>query len=131
MKIAQALDAKGCRLVIAGLESIESKRESPDETLRIERAWARVYGLKERISGMIAWKTLDPVKLTHRKYLMRLTPQIDRHAQLRLDLARRAYKLENGHPPAGLDVLVPTYLKSLPQVQPASTNAASGPRLNR
>jgi hypothetical protein len=131
MRIVPALTAKECRAAIATLESIEDARESPDETLRIERAFARSEGMKQRISSMISWKTLDPVKQWHRKYLVRLQGEIARQSQLRVDLARRAYELENGNFPADLQVLVPTYLKALPQIQRPSTNATSGPRLNR
>ncbi len=130
-KIVPALNAKECRAVIATLESIENKRESPDESLRIERTWWRSEGMQQRIKNMIAWKSVDPVKRWHRGYLVRLQGEIARQAQLRVDLARRAYELEHGNPPADLHVLVPTYLKSLPQIQPPSTNASSGPRLKR
>ncbi len=131
IKIVPALTAKECRLAIATLESIEDKRESPDETLRIERAWCRSEGLQQRINSMITLKSLDPVKQYYKRYLVRLNGEIARQSQLRIDLAKRAYELENGNPPVGLHVLVPTYLKSLPQLQPSSTNASSGPRLNR
>ncbi len=130
-KIASALNAKECRAAIATLESIENKRESPDETLRIERTFARSEGMKQRISSMINTKSLDPVKQWYRKYLVRLQGEIDRQSQLRVDLARRAYELEHGNPPADLHVLMPTYLKALPQLQPSTTNASSGPRLKR
>jgi hypothetical protein len=130
-KIVPALNAKECRAAIAPLESIENKRELTEETLRIERAFARTEGMKQRISSMINWKSLDPVKQWHRKYLVRLQGEIARQSQLRVDLARRAYELENGKPPADLHVLVPAYLKSLPQVQPSFTNASSGPLQNR
>ena len=126
-KIVSALDAPECRFAIASLESIENKRESPDETLRIETAWARFRGTKERISRMINSRSLDPVKLAHRRYLIRLNAEIARQAQLRIDLARRAYELENGKPPASLDVLVPTYLKALPQSQISATNLSAPP----
>jgi len=130
-RILPALDASACRLAIETLESIENKRESPDETLRIERALSRIEGMQLRIKNMIAWKSLDPVKQWHASYLVRLQGEIARQSQLRIDLARRAYELENGKPPAGLHDLATTYLKSLPQLQPASTNASSGPRLKR
>ena len=87
--------------------------------------------MRERISSMFTQKSLDPVKNWHGKYLVRLQGEIARQAQLRIDLARRAYELENGKPPADLHVLVPAYLKSLPQVQTLSTNASSGSRPNR
>jgi len=130
-KIVPALNAKECRAAIATLESIENKRESPGETLRIERAFARSEGMKPRISSMITHKSLDPLKKFHETYLLPLNGEIARQAQLRVDLARRAYELENANPPADLHVLVPTYLKALPQLQPPSTNASSGPRLKR
>ena len=127
-KIVTALDARECRLAIASLESIENKRESPDETLRIERKWGRSEGMKQRINSMITQKSLDPSKKYHERYLVRLNGEIARQAQLRIDLARRAYELENGRPPAGLELLVPTYLKSLPEHPSASTNLLSRPR---
>jgi hypothetical protein len=130
-RIVPALDARACRLAIETLESMENKRESPDETLRIERQWFRIYGMKERISTMMSQKSLDPVKKGQEDYLAILNREIARQAQLRIDLARRAYELENGKPPAGLHVLVPAYLKSLPRVQPLSTNTSSGSRPNR
>src|SRR6266498_3881941 len=57
-KIAPALNATECRAAIATLESNENKRESPEETLRIERAWAQSEGMKQRISSMINSKSL-------------------------------------------------------------------------
>lgn len=130
-KIVSSLNARECRLVIATLESIESKRESPDEPLRIERAWVQAGGLKHRIYNIFYSKSLDPVQQSHRKYQVLLQAEIARQSQLRIDLAKRAYELENGHPPVGLNVLVPAYLKTLPQIQPPSANASSASRLNR
>ena len=130
-KIVPALTAKECRAAIATLESIENKRESPDETLRIERAWCRSEGMQQRINSMINHKSLDPEKQWHRRYLARLQGEIARQSQLRISLATRSYELENGNPPADLHVLVPTYLKALPQLQPPSTDESSGPRLKR
>ncbi len=42
--------------------------------------------------------------------------------QLIIDLAARAYELENGHRPASLTELVPDYLKAVPKNPVSGTN---------
>jgi hypothetical protein len=55
------------------------------------------------------------VLLDHKTYLPKLQAQIGRQSQILIDLATRAYQLENGRPPANLNDLVPAYLKAIPQ----------------
>ena len=47
--------------------------------------------------------------------------------QLTVDLAARAYELENGHPPANIADLVPDYIKAVPQDPVTGTNLVYSP----
>jgi hypothetical protein len=123
--IVAGLNAQECRAVIARLESIESQRESSKETLRIEQTWSRQsFGLGRRIGAMMAAKSLNPAASVYKSYLSRLQMEIVRQAELRVELATRAYELEQGKPPARASDLVPAYLKTLP-VFPATNSSGS------
>ncbi len=114
--LVPALEAQECRAVIGQLESIAAKRESSDDTLRLERAWSRrVANLKDRIVWRITSRSFDPTKqIFDTSYLPRLQAEIARQSGLLLDLATRAYTLEKGKPPSGTNELMPAYLKALP-----------------
>ena len=122
---ARNLDAKQCREVVSALETAESGRESAKTMLEREHVWARrTGGLKGQLARLVMFKTLQQVE---QKWASRVEAQQTRTRVLLVQLATRAYELENGERPKSLAVLVPVYLKTIPQDPLTGTNMAYHP----
>jgi hypothetical protein len=124
-KLVPTLDAKQCREVVAALEVIESKRETPAAVLEQEKDWARrTYGLKGEVTRLVTFRTIRQVE---QSYVSRATRQQARTNRSLIDLAVRAFELEKGQRPATLAELVPAYLKAIPQDLQTGTNMVYQP----
>ena len=124
-KLVPGLGLAHCKALIAELESIEAKREPLAEALRIEQAWSRnAGGPWDGVAWKLRSRSLNPTKkLFDTDYVPKLQAETARQSQILIDLAKRAFELEKGHPPPTLDELVPAYLKSLPRRAAGSTNS--------
>jgi hypothetical protein len=83
-----------------------------------ERAWVRrAYpGIKYKWSELVVSSSLKKgIQKAEQKFIN----QQSKTRQLLVDLAARAYQLENGHRPASVADLAPDYLKAVPK-DPAS-----------
>jgi hypothetical protein len=110
--LVKDLDIKQCGAVIEGLEAIQKRRESADDTLRLEKEYfRRVGGWRDKLIGLVQSQLLKPAK----DNLIKKAQDRERQTHLLLlDTAVRAYRLEKGEAPKSLAELVPQYLKAIP-----------------
>jgi len=113
-KLSHDLDAQNCRKMIIAIENIETKSERPAEIFEREAAFFHQGALGQRILIMLTFRSFNPGKAAQQKFLSKFNAEQKRRRQLALDLASRAYALENGKPPNNVEVLVPSYLKAIP-----------------
>jgi len=126
-KLVDQLDAKSCRETAATLETLDAQRQTWKEVMQQERVWSRrAYpGVKYRWTELVMSSSLKKAyQAGERKFNKR---QIITR-QLLVDLAARAYELENGHRPASLADLAPDYLKAVPKDPLTGTNLVYSPR---
>jgi len=125
-KLVDQLDAKTCRETTATLETLDAQRQTWNEVMQQERAWSRrAYpGIKYRWSELVMSSSLKKaLQGGERKF----KKQQLMTRQLLVDLAARAYELENGRRPTSLTDLVPDYLKAVPQDPVSGTNLVYTP----
>jgi hypothetical protein len=115
------LDAKSCRETAATLEALDSQRQTRNEFMQQENDWSRrtFTGIGNEIVRLMTRKSLLPAQASAER---KLKQQQMRTRQLIIDLAARAYELDNGKPPAKLADLTPDYLKAIPQDPLTGTN---------
>ena len=116
--LVQNVDARTCRDVAQGLETMEAKREPWESTLGVERLYFRnVANMRENLLGtvqrMIRWcqSWWRPVQDPRQK-LERVQGW---ERRLTLQLAVRAYELEHEKAPERTADLAPAYLKAVPK----------------
>jgi len=118
-KLSQTLDAKQCRQTIQQLEIVEANEEPPQEVFQKEAALTHHAPLSQRLAALVAFKSIQS---NQQKYQQKISAAEKRRRLLLLDLATRAYQLENGLRPPTVSALVPAYLKSIPQDPATGTN---------
>lgn len=119
-KLVLNLNAKECREAGQILETIDAKSETVEEVLQQERKWARqAFTWRERIAGLLGFKSIQ----ASRQSFVKRTQAVEKQRRtLLLDLAARAYELENSERPKSFADLVPSYLKAIPQDPLTGTN---------
>lgn len=125
-RLTDHLSSKECRDTIQQLEKLEANSESAEEILKNEKNWVRrTFGWRERMwTRFVAGKSdrrneqLAVGKIKKRERATRI---------LMLDLAARAYELENGERPKTINDLVPNYLKTIPLDPFSKTNLTFQP----
>ena len=125
--IAGPLDAATCRETAATLEKLDAQRQTWAEVMQQEHAWSvRTFNsLAEKVSRQL---TARATEKAFEKPAQNFTAQQSKTRELMVQLAARAYALENGHPPANIAALVPIYLHAVPQDPLTGTNAIYSPR---
>lgn len=124
-RLIRELGTNECRDAIQQLEMLEANSESPEETLKNEKSWARrTFGWRGTYVGLITWKSIRQIeqsavgKMKTRERATRV---------LMLDLAARAYELEKGGRPKTIADLVPDYLETIPLDPFTGTNIVYQP----
>ena len=111
--IVTNLDAPSCRSAAATLETLAAGRQTWAATVQQEEAsLRRTYGWR--------WDWLKLIHYwTRQDNLQQAADRLKGFDQLEdrllIELASRAYELENGKPPASAADLVPEYLKAIPK----------------
>jgi hypothetical protein len=125
-KIVGRLDAKSCREAAATLEALDAQRQSWANILQQEHAWSqRAFpGIKYRWGELVMSSSS---KKAEQQAGQKFNGQEKKTRQLLVDLAARAYELENGHRPTSVADLVPVYLKAVPQDPLNDTNLVLTP----
>lgn len=126
-KIIGKLNAKSCRETAATLETLDSQKQTWNEIMQQENDWShRTFrGIRDE------WGRLSKRKSLEKMYLeaeQKFDQQQMKTRQLMIDLAARAYKLDNGKSPASVSNLVPDYLKAIPQNPFTETNMVYLPK---
>jgi hypothetical protein len=120
-KLVPQLDAQTCRETAAALETLDSQRQTLDEVMQQEHDWARRThpGIRHEIERMMERNSLNKIyKASERRF----TTQQTATRQLIIDLAARAYELDNGRLPASVNDLAPKYIKTIPEDPLTGTN---------
>jgi len=125
-KLVDHLDAKTCHETAATLETLDAQRQTWNEVVQQGSAWERrAYpGIKYRWTELV--RSLSSKK-SHQAAERKFNKQQLMTRQLLVDLAARAYQLENGHRPASVADLVPDYLKVVPKDPVSGTNLVLTP----
>jgi hypothetical protein len=112
-KLASQLDAQTCRDAAATLERVDAEKPSWDGVMKQENDWIRrTFGMRSIVVEFIFHQQMKRNGArTQKNYL---AEQL-RLRRLELDLASRAYELEQGHHPASSADVVPEYLKAVPK----------------
>jgi len=125
-RLLPQLKANSCRETAATLETLDSQRQTWDQVMQQERDWSRrtFRGTRYELARLMTRKSLDKAIA---KAEQRFKEQQSKTRRLTIDLAARAYELDKGRPPANLAVLVPDYLKNVPQDPLTGTNMVYSP----
>ena len=125
-KLTDQLDAKTCRETAATLETLDAQRQTRTEVMQQERAWSRrAYpGIKYKWVKLVMSSSLNKA---YRAGERKFNKQQLMTRQLLVDLAARAFELENGHRPASVTNLAPDYLKAIPKDPVSGTNLVLTP----
>ncbi len=110
------LDVPPCRGAIKALESLEAKRASTNDTLRVEKEWSwKANGLVNYIRFWVADPKLDAITEARESLVKQDSTRQRQAGILLIDLAARAFELEKGRRPQSAKELVPDYLKAVPK----------------
>ncbi len=125
-KFVDQLGAKSCRESAAALETLDAQSQTWSEVMQQERDWSRRShpGLRNELVRLMSRNSLNKA---FQRGEDRFNKQQMKMRQLTVDLAARAFKLDNGHPPASIADLVPDYLKAVPQDPATGTNMVYTP----
>ena len=125
-KLVDQLDAKTCRETAATLETLDAQGQTWNEVMQQERAWSRrTYpDIRYRMAELVMSSSL---KKALQKAGQKFNGQEKKTRQLMVDLAARAYELENGHRTASVADLAPDYLKAIPKDPFTGTNMVLTP----
>ncbi len=120
-KLSNSLDAETCKMATRRIEDIDAQRQTWKDVLQQEHYWAsRTFPVWQRVMATIA--TFRSTQLLERRAGQKYEAAANNSRRLMIDLAARAYTLENGHPPAKTTDLVPGYLKAIPLDASTGTN---------
>jgi hypothetical protein len=114
--LTNVLAAADCRRVASALEAVDTNRETMEQVLENEKEWTRcAVPWRHKLQIMWELKSFNPDKLTREAFVNDCITSDRRRREIILLFAARAYELEHGQPPLRAAVLVPEYLRALPQ----------------
>jgi hypothetical protein len=121
-----SLDAKSCRDIAKTLEDLDAQRQPWEEIISHENYWSRktFTGLNYTIARIF---TAGQTRAMETKGKQKFITQEIKTRTVIIELASRAYELENGHRPNSPNDLVPGYLKAVPEVSGTGTNVTHLP----
>jgi len=113
-QLVPGLTAGQCRNVASALQAIDSRSETIDQVLKVEKAFSRRFSLSllDRLKGAFYFRQ---TKQLEEAFVMTFQEAERSRRQTILTLAARAYTLDKGAPPKTAADLVPAYLKAVPQ----------------
>ncbi|HVR34441.1 MAG TPA: hypothetical protein VMS21_01175 [Methylomirabilota bacterium] len=121
--LVDGLDASQCRLLIGPILALEQDDEDLKSILKRDRAWtqhALSSGERLRLMGerlRLMWESRS-LRLSSGAVMAKIKDRrVRTHRQIRqqvVDLAVRAFELENGRSPLSAEELVPAYLEEIP-----------------
>jgi len=115
-QLTAGVDGPTCRDLIKTLEYLETRREPPEEFLRRDKEYERrIFSVKERVEEMIESRSFDSTAGVRVNFVKLSIERQQQSGLLLLDLAARAFELENGRRPQSAKELVPDYLRAVPK----------------
>lgn len=113
-KLIDHLDQKSSKEAARRMEEIEAQGQTWEQILQQEHYWS--------YKTFPAWQQLlealtpgSSTKQIEAKAGQKFNAQRTKTRKLMIELAARAYELENGHKPGSMNDLIPAYLKEVPQ----------------
>jgi hypothetical protein len=125
-KLSGELDAKSCREAASALESLDASRQSWADIVQMEGAWRCRFHPSLRSYIVVLFRHNSSATNNH-KAEQAFKERQQKTRQLMIDLAARAYELDQSKKPASATDLVPTYLKSIPHDPFTGTNMVYSP----
>ena len=116
------LTAAQCRTNLIALEKIYRDQEPFALVIIHENRFTQSYPFNLRIQEMIVERAFHPGALVQKKTKVKYDAQLLKLLLLEKNLADRAFELEQGHPPAKWNDIVPAYLPAIP-TDPATGQA--------
>ncbi len=106
------LNSQECQATLQELTDIEARSESADQVIHREKAWGRrTFGWRGRFGAIFMRKSLEK---NYRSGANKLNTQQRVERLLWMDVAARAYELEQGKRPETVADLIPKYLAAAP-----------------
>ena len=126
-KLVPRLDADTCHETAETLETLDAQSQTWNEVMHQENNWSHgTYpGWRYDLARWEDRKSLATMRESAKKKFDRQERQT---RQLMIDLAARAYELDDGKPPSSVADLVPDYLKAVPQDPVTGTSMVYLPR---
>ncbi len=120
-KVTNSLDAETCKMAARRIEEFDSQRQTWKEVLQQEHYWSsRTFPVWQRVVARIV--NFRSTQMLEKKAEQKYEVAANNTRKLMIDLAARAYTLDNGHPPANTTDPVPGYLKAVPLDAMTGTN---------
>jgi hypothetical protein len=119
------LDATTARIAARRLTELDARAPTSAETMACERAYARSHGFYGVIMSAADRFDFGPLVSGRKNFQGKWTAQAARRRELILQLARRAFEVEQGRRPSSDAELVPTVLTALPEI-PRPSNSVPG-----
>lgn len=112
-KLVDQLDQKSCKEIAQQLQNIDRQRQPWEQVLKQEHYWSSKAFPGARYL-LVRLFTSRSTRASEAKAEQKFKTYQTNTRKLMIDLAARAYQLENGHPPASTADLVPNYLNTVP-----------------
>jgi hypothetical protein len=117
------MGAPSCKSLAQAFEKIDAADEPPDDVVQRDRNWGRrVAGFRGWIRSALIERTLQPGRQAEKRFFQRTHDTIRRRRIVMLNVASRAYELEQGRKPISGEQLVPEFLRSVPKDPEFGTN---------
>lgn len=120
-QLVNQLDQKSSKEIAQQLEDLDRQKQTWEQTLKQEHYWSHKTfpGLQHRLASLILFRTTRALEA---KGEQKFETDQTNTRKLMINLAARAYSLENGHPPASTADLAPNYLSTIPLDPVTGTN---------
>lgn len=124
-KLVGHLDQRSSKEIARRMEEIEAQGQTWEQILQQEHYWSyRTFPMWRRL--VTALTSGSSIQQSEAKGKQRFNTEQIKTRTLMIELAARAYELENGHKPGSMNDLIPAYLKEVPQ-NPATGKAFTYP----
>lgn len=125
-KTLNSLDVETAIAAARRLAELDARNPGVTETVSNERAFSRSFGGLVGTYWVMADRLFGRGLLAsgRKQFEAKWIVQTTRRRQIILQLARRAFEVENGRPPKNDSELVPDFLSELPTIPTVNTNQA-------
>jgi len=112
LKLTPSMNAKDCTRIAKALEDIDSQSDTLEQVVAQEKIYAGKLSLHQSFSQLIHFRG---VRRMNENFATNFNAEVLERRAAIVNIAGRAYELDKGKRPGDLAVLVPAYLKTVPQ----------------